>query len=137
MRLHRLPSIFELLLPLLDPLVYFFLQLSQLQLSPENLIFFLFKSRLCFLQTILKTLLFNLIRQEVRLKTNVGWRYPDLQTPPLFFKFLDGPAPISQLVQQVPDLLREVFIFSLDEISLLPHLLPGGLEAAQLQTVVS
>ena len=66
MKHFRLPSISELLLLLLDPLIYFFLKLSQLQLSPENFIFFLFKGRLCFLQTILQTLLFHLTRQEVR-----------------------------------------------------------------------
>lgn len=66
MKNFRLPSISELLLLLLDPLIYFFLKLSQLQLSPENFIFFLFKGRLCFLQTILQTLLFHLTRQEVR-----------------------------------------------------------------------
>merc|ERR1719225_2599776 len=49
---------------------------------------------------------------------------------------MDGATTISQLVQQVLDLVSEVLVLPLDDVQLLDDLLVGGLQAEQLAAVV-
>jgi hypothetical protein len=50
---------------------------------------------------------------------------------------MDGPAPVSQLVQKVFDFIGKVLVFSLHDIQLLNGLIPSGLQAEQLAVVVA
>merc|ERR1712121_546344 len=49
---------------------------------------------------------------------------------------MDGPATISQLVQEILDFISQVLVLPLDNIQLLNSLIPSGLEAEHLAVVV-
>merc|ERR1719357_2208124 len=54
----------------------------------------------------------------------------------LLVKLVDGPATITQLVQEILDLISQVLVLPLDNIQLLNSLIPGSLETEQLAVVV-
>merc|ERR1712155_87401 len=114
-----LPSILELLLLLGDLAVDLLLDLAQLQLSSRHLVLLSLQSTLGLLQGRLQLLLLH------------------LQTAPLLVQLVDGAASVSQLVQQVLDLISEVLVLAADHIQLLHHLVMGGLQAEHLGAVVA
>merc|ERR1712155_216716 len=99
-----LPSILELLLLLGDLAVNLLLGLAQLKLSSQHLVLLSLQSTLGLLQGRLQLLLLH------------------LQTAPLFVQLVDGAASVSQLVQQILDLISQVLVLPADHIQLLHHL---------------
>merc|ERR1719195_1772962 len=114
-----LASILELFLLLSDLAVDLLLDLSQLQLSSQHLVLLGLQSTLGLLQGGLQLLLLS------------------LQTAPLLVQLVDGAASVSQLVQQVLDLVSQVLVLPADHIQLLHHLVMGGLQAEHLGAVVA
>merc|ERR1719297_376878 len=114
-----LASIVELLLLLGNSAVDLLLDLAKLQLSSQHLVLLSLQSTLGLLQGGLQLLLLT------------------LQSAPLFLQLVDGAASVSQLVQQVLDLISQVLVLAADHIQLLHHLVMGGLQAEHLGAVVA
>ncbi len=58
----------------------------------------------------------------------------NLKTPLLLIQLVDRPPPLSQLVQQVLDLLGQVLVLPSHAVQLLHSLVPGCAQAKQLRT---
>merc|ERR1719189_1534691 len=114
-----LASILELLLLLGDLAVNLLLDLAQLQLSSQHLVLLSLQSPLGLLQGGLQLLLLG------------------LQTAPLLVQLVDGAASVSQLVQQVLDLVSQVLVLAADDVQLLVGLVKSGLQAEPLVAVVA
>merc|ERR1719229_2006730 len=114
-----LASILELLLLLGNLAVDLLLDLAQLQLSSQHLVLLSLQSTLGLLQGGLQLLLLH------------------LQSAPLLVQLVDGAASVSQLVQQVLDLIGEVLVLATDHIQLLVGLIKSGLQAEPLGAVVA
>merc|ERR1711971_57271 len=114
-----LPGVFKLLLLLLDPPVDLLSHLSHLQLSSENLVLLLLQGSLGLLQALLQLLLLN------------------LQLPAGFVQLVHGAASLTQLIEQVLDLLCQILVLPPDGVQVLQHLLVGGLDAEVLRAVVA
>merc|ERR1719412_1543921 len=113
-----LTSIVELFFLLLNLPVNLPPDLSKLKLSTEDLVLLLFESSLSFLKCSLELLLLN------------------FQAATLLVQLVDGPATISQLVQEILDFIGQVLVLPLDNIQLLNSLIPGSLEAEKFAVVV-
>merc|ERR1712079_894967 len=114
-----LASILELLLLLGDLAVNLLPDLPQLQLSSQHLVLLSLQSTLGLLQGGLQLLLLS------------------LQTAPLLVQLVDGAASVSQLVQQVLDLVSEVLVLAADDVQLLVGLVKSGLQAESLGVEVA
>ena len=55
--------------------------------------------------------------------------FSHLQSAALFVQLVDGAASISQLVQEILDLVSEVLVLTADDVQLLVGLIQGGLQA--------
>merc|ERR1719211_246984 len=122
-RLHGtavvLTGVVELLLLLGNPAVNLLLHLSQLQLSAEHLVLLGLQSALGLLQSSLQLLLLS------------------LKSAALFVQLVDGTSSISQLVQEILDLVSEVLVLTADNVQLLVGLVKGGLQAEPLSVEVA
>merc|ERR1712037_1020568 len=98
-----LPGGGKLLLLLGNPPLDLLLHLRKLQRGPENLVFLLFKSSLCFRQSSLQL------------------KFLSLQTLPDFVNLMDGAAALADLVHDVLDLVGEHLVFSADFLELESH----------------
>merc|ERR1719495_1382615 len=96
-----LASVVELFFLLLNLPVNLLPDLSKLKLGTQDLVLLLLKSSFGFLKGSLELLLLN------------------LQATALFVKLVDGPATISQLVQEILDFISQVLVLPLDNIQLL------------------
>merc|ERR1719192_1247106 len=93
--------------------------ISKLQLGAEDLVLLHLEGSLGLLQGALQLLLLG------------------LQHAALFVKSVDGATALTQLVEQILDLVSEVLVLPLDNVELLSGLLLGGLQAEQLGGVVA
>merc|ERR1719431_888962 len=109
-----LASVVELFFLLLNLPVNLLPDLSKFKLGTQDLVLLLLKSSFGFLKGSLELLLLN------------------LQATALFVKLVNGPATISQLVQEILDFISQVLVLPLDNIQLLNSLIPSGLEAEHL-----
>merc|ERR550539_1347606 len=114
-----LTGVVELLLLLGNPAVDLLLHLSQLQLGAEHLVLLGLQGGLGLLQGGLQLLLLA------------------LQSAALFVQLVDGAASISQLVQQILDLISQVLVLTADNVQLLVGLVQGGLQAESLGVEVA
>merc|ERR1719225_242724 len=114
-----LTGVVELLLLLGNPAVDLLLHLSQLQLGAEHLVLLGLQGALSLLQSSLELLLLS------------------LQSAALFVQLVDGAASISQLVEQILDLVSEVLVLTADNVQLLVGLIQGGLQAEPLSVEVA
>merc|ERR1711884_85743 len=114
-----LPSILELLLLLGDLAIDLLLDLAQLQLSSQHLVLLSLQSTLSLLQGGLQLLLLH------------------LQTAPLLVQLVDGAASVSQLVQQVLDLISEVLVLAAHNVQLFVGLIKSSLQAEPLGVEVA
>ena len=114
-----LPCVVELLFLLMDLAINFLANLSKLQLSTKNLVFFLLKCSLSLLQSCLQLFLLN------------------LQTAALLVKLVNRAASISQLVKQILDLISQILVLPLNNIQLLNGLIPSSLQPEELAVVVA
>merc|ERR1719297_304967 len=117
-RLHGtavvLASVVELLLLLGNLAVHLLPDLAQLQLSSQHLVLLSLQSTLGLLQGGLQLLLLG------------------LQSAPLLVQLVDGAASVSQLVQQVLDLVSQVLVLAAHDVQLLIGLIKSGLQAEPL-----
>merc|ERR1719297_198197 len=117
-RLHGtavvLASVVELLLLLGDLAVHLLPDLAQLQLSSQHLVLLSLQSTLGLIQGGLQLLLLS------------------LQTAPLLVQLVDGAASVSQLVQQILDLISQLLVLAADNVQLLVGLIKSGLQAEPL-----
>ena len=60
-----------------------------------------------------------------------------LQTAPLLVQLVDGAASVSQLVQQILDLVSQVLVLAADNVQLLIGLIKSGLQAEPLGVEVA
>merc|ERR1711971_1411768 len=109
-----LASVVELLLLLGNLAVNLLPHLAKLQLGPQHLVLLGFEGALGLLEGRLELLLLA------------------LHAPPLFIKLVDGAATITKLIEQVLDLVSEVFVLTTDNVQLLVGLIEGRLEAEPL-----
>merc|ERR1719422_1895736 len=114
-----LPGVVELLLLLGNAPVNLLSDISQLQLGAEDLVLLHLEGSLGLLQGALQLLLLG------------------LRHAALFVKSVDGATALTQLVEQILDLVSEVLVLPLDNVKLLSGLLLGGLQAEQLGGVVA
>merc|ERR1719422_1147405 len=109
-----LPGVVELLLLLSHAPVNLLLNVGKLQLGAEDLVLLHLEGSLGLLQGALQLLLLG------------------LQHAALFVKSVDGATTLTQLVEQILDLVSEVLVLPHDNVKLLSGLLLGGLQAEQL-----
>merc|ERR1740123_1759921 len=114
-----LTGVVELLLLLGNPAVNLLLHLSQLQLGAEHLVLLGLQGGLGLLQGGLQLLLLA------------------LKSAALFVQLVDGTASISQLVEEILDLVSEVLVLTADNVQLLVGLVQGGLQAESLGVEVA
>merc|ERR1740123_2578960 len=114
-----LTGVVELPLLLGNPAVNLLLHLSQLQLGAEHLVLLGLQGGLRLLQGGLQLLLLA------------------LKSAALFVQLVDGAASISQLVEEILDLVSEVLVLAADNVQLLVGLVQGGLQAESLGVEVA
>merc|ERR550539_979137 len=114
-----LSGVVELLLLLGNPAVDLLLHLSKLQLGAEHLVLLGLQSALGLL------------------KSSLELFFLSLKSAALFVQLVDGAASISQLVQEILDLVSEVLVLTADNVQLLVGLVKGGLQAEPLSVEVA
>merc|ERR1719191_895368 len=114
-----LPGVVELLLLLSHTSVNLLPHVGELQLGAEHLVLLHLQGGLGLLQSALQLLLLS------------------LQHPPLFVQSVNGAASLTELIQEILDLVSEVLVLPLHNVQLLGGLLLGGLQAEQLGAVVA
>merc|ERR1719440_471544 len=114
-----LPGVVELFLLLGHTPVNLLLDLSKLELGAEDLVLLLLEGALGLLQSSLE--LFLLL----------------LQASPLLVQVVDGAAALTELIQEILDLVSEVLVLALDNIKLLKSLILSGLQPEELGGVVA
>merc|ERR1719242_2371959 len=60
-----------------------------------------------------------------------------LQATPLFVQIVDGAATLTELIQEILDLVSEVLVLALDNVKLLKSLILSGLQPEELRGVVA
>merc|ERR550519_1324060 len=93
--------------------------LSQLQLSPEYHVLLLLQGSLGLLKGGLELTLLN------------------LEPPALFVQLVDGATAVSELVEQILDLVGRILVLPLDNVQLFCGLIASSLQAEQLRVVVA